>query len=951
MYKNAILWAVIFSTVLFMSISGAADIAGFQKVAVLRISFKTDNNSGTTGNGQFLLAADYDTCGSYTIDPPPHNKSYFIAQLKAMDNYFRNVSNGHFGIDLDNSDVLPVGINASYQLPDSMAYYHGYEEDDIHELRLTELFRDAVELAYQTDQIDFTGYDLVILFHAGIGQDFELPYLDPTPEDIPSTYVDPAMLQTHLGVAAITVGNASIDRAVILPETQNHLLYDTWEDIFYGAETPCDYQYGLTGTAVMLTGFAVGLPPLWNIESGRTGVGIFGLMDQGSNNGRGLIPAPPTAWTRYYAGWEEPDVVKPGDDVDVIRRDQGVPIRLNINDDEYFLIENRNNWVYSNVSIDSIRYAIYDNDPDLRYPPFVEVLFDSVQPGFDSTGVVVNIGNYDWGLPNSGLLIWHIDEGIILNGLDNFSVNADRKLKGVDLEEADGSQDIGQVNVFTFTDPTAGYFADMWYQGNVEYDAAHRSLNGYPLVFSPYTYPDTRSNSGAASHLIIQDIGYAADTMRISIASDLIAPGFPDESLGMRLIADLNDDGINDVVGGIDSLWWTSAADLTPLTFSAISDSSYQVFFTKGNNYSKALVLAEIIDDSIRVQVFEFSAINNFPELSWEQAIQRPDEYIICGDQIENTVRIEYPGGSYTISQTGIIAVVYDNAGQPLDYFSSVYRTPNSNSNYFVTLLEDGIQVDQATGSNIFRGHHGITDLALADLNLDGEADIIVIDSSGLLTVYDNNLYQMNGFPVDVSADGTVLLRDLIEDVHPEIVAQTSNGEITVINWQGEEQYHLANPASNTLQALADFNGRSAIITSYTIWQFDSLAVDDGNEWSRQNGNIYNDRTLYLSNSNASVTSSDLIDSKKTYCYPNPGYGDMIRIRTFIGNAQSLEITIFDIAGYQVDSFKVTDLAQQQIYEYEWDISDYESGLYFCRLVAEKGVKSETVVLKASVIN
>ena len=69
-------------------------------------------------------------------------------------------------------------------------------------------------------------------------------------------------------------------------------------------DEPCDIQYSITGTWAMMIGFAVGLPPLWDINTGQSGVGVFSLMDQGSNNGRGIIPAPPDAWTRIYAGWE-----------------------------------------------------------------------------------------------------------------------------------------------------------------------------------------------------------------------------------------------------------------------------------------------------------------------------------------------------------------------------------------------------------------------------------------------------------------------------------------------------------------------------------------------------------------------------------------------------------------------------------------------------------------------
>ena len=75
-----------------------------------------------------------------------------------------------------------------------MNYYNPYNEFELQEKRLTELFRDASEKAYAEDQIDFSNYDLIVVFHAGIGQDFSLPFLDPTPEDIPSTYIDNSII-------------------------------------------------------------------------------------------------------------------------------------------------------------------------------------------------------------------------------------------------------------------------------------------------------------------------------------------------------------------------------------------------------------------------------------------------------------------------------------------------------------------------------------------------------------------------------------------------------------------------------------------------------------------------------------------------------------------------------------------------------------------------------------
>ena len=127
------------------------------------------------------------------------------------------------------------------------------------------------------------------------------------------------MINTHLG-GPITIGNAIVSQAVIIPETQNHLYYD--ESIFSQLSNPCDVQYSITGTLAMMIGFSVGLPPLWDIQSGQSGVGVFGLMDQGSNNGRGIIPAPPDAWTSIYAGWSTTLIIPSFSKVELINNTQ-----------------------------------------------------------------------------------------------------------------------------------------------------------------------------------------------------------------------------------------------------------------------------------------------------------------------------------------------------------------------------------------------------------------------------------------------------------------------------------------------------------------------------------------------------------------------------------------------------------------------------------------------------
>ena len=330
------------------------------KILALRVDFKSDNHEGTTGNGKFLLSNDFNKCKDYTVDPPPHDISYFKSQLKALDNYFRSVSNGQYGVDLEHSDIFPTDSENAYTMLDSMSFYHPFvsdlNEDErklLHEGRIVQLFYDAINIAYHNDAIRFNLYDVVVIFHAGVSQDFAFDF-DSTPEDIPSTYIDYQMIRKYIGNDGVYVGDANIKFGIILPETQNHILYPEMVDSFLnrGIKNICNYQFGLTGTFAMLIGQAIGLPPLWNTGTGESGIGVFGLMDQGSNNGQGLIPAPPIAWNRKYIGWEEPIYIIPDEIIEIDSRPIGNTLKINIDNDEYFLIENRNNWFRSNVDID-----------------------------------------------------------------------------------------------------------------------------------------------------------------------------------------------------------------------------------------------------------------------------------------------------------------------------------------------------------------------------------------------------------------------------------------------------------------------------------------------------------------------------------------------------------------------------------------------------------------------
>ena len=896
------------------------------RVCVIRVAFQEDNFASTTGNGKFLLESDGIDCDNYTLDPPPHDRWYFESQLSAVHSYFDAVSYGKFGINLDESNVYPAGVNESYTLSQPMNYYNPYNEYDIQEKRLTELFRDAVTEAYTMDQINFSSYDLVVVFHAGIGQDFSLPFLDPTPEDIPSTYVDQAMIQDHLGVSSISFNGSEIEHGILLPESQNHLLFDIAQSMFSGVSEPCEYQYGLTGTFALMIGFAVGLPPLWNIETGESGIGIFGLMDQGSNNGRGIVPSPPTSWTRMYAGWESPTYADFGTSIKLASRNENQLVHISINESEYFLIENRDNTVRDGISLDSIRYLMGENSGANEYPPYIEVLQDSTGIEKNENGVVISVPNYDIGLPASGLLIWHIDETIIYAGLNDYSVNSNLSRLGVDLEEADGAQDIGFPSIFMFNDPTAGYFGDVWFKGNSQYELANPGMAGMSPEFGPFTYPSTDANDGSSTFIRIGDISRASDTMSFTVSNSYVLDGYPDSSLHLVTVVDIDGDGDNDILGGKDSLF-IGLVDSTIIRtyFHNLSSNNFKVAFIIQQDHT-LIDIFEFFQDSVHHYRYDYYSPSNSSSLLYHEGIDS----------------LVFPVGDSDFS-----SVEWKSQSQWNTHSKRVFASPN---NFGIDLNTSGITVDDF-GSPILKWttttfHY----IAGIDLDLDASADLLALDENGVLYAFNSDLILMSGFPIKIELQAPILVRNLFNDAYPEIVAKAvDSSAMYIFDSQGNIQHRIATHKNDPLIALGELNGQNSVLTQSTIYQFGPASETKGNEWSFEHGHPGRTRALDLDYTFDESHSSILT---RCYSYPNPIRDGLGTLRVETVGSKKVNITIYDLAGFYIRSFHA-DLFQtgHQISEWVWDVTDIEPGVYFAHVAASGEQGAETRIIKVAVIH
>ncbi len=392
--------------------------------------------------------------------PPPlqtdrhyaaHDSVFFDHMLSKVADYFTSVSGDRLVI---NYTVHPRTIN----LPESMGYYGNHPDEGEQSLLMAAQMVDSLAA-----EIDFSAFDTVVLMHAGAGEETDI--LGNSPEQIFSTYLDPADFQTafedslldqpYLPAPGFAPGTG-IDRVMILPETEQQDPIGGFGGGFGSLGVYC-FEFGLHLGMLSLTDFT---------PSGRPdsqGIGQYGLMGFGLFVGLGFIPPQPCAYNKLLMGWIDPydaefgagaphTLLPAGSD------DAQACARVNISGQEFWLLEYRlqdpngdrrytfgddknGNGLPDFWDMDS---ANGDGTPTGKFDAATDSLERVIDAEWDfamSENSERDFGELGWG---SGVYVWHINEGVIQEVYDAPSnlFNADPSRKSVDLEEADGIQDL-----------------------------------------------------------------------------------------------------------------------------------------------------------------------------------------------------------------------------------------------------------------------------------------------------------------------------------------------------------------------------------------------------------------------------------------------------------------------------------------------------------------------------
>ncbi|MFO7842024.1 MAG: T9SS type A sorting domain-containing protein [Fidelibacterota bacterium] len=922
----------LFAWILFSSIALEAELLtpktiepGTRRYLVLRVEFQEDDHSVTTGNGRFMINewTGHDT--TYVVDPLPHDRSYFHSHLKFIDHYWSEASKGRIRIDTADALLLPAEEDP-YILNRKMRYY---SDPDSIDHRLAALVYESVNAAIEASG-SIADNDGVIIYHAGVGQDFNID-LDDSPFDIPSFYFDENYLSEYLSADKFNrlVSNGC-SKGIVLPESQNQL----------------KQNIALNGTEILMTGMLLGLPPLYDTELGRSGAGIFGLMDQGSNRAGGLCPVKPSAYERFLLGSAEP--------VEIIRsqrlrilRDEVYKIPLSSN--EYFLIEFRKNTGFWADSLLWSRNDIRNHLDVLSALDSLGVLDYRLE-----NGVLTHVSDHDVSLPASGLLIWHIVEP------ETFGENPNRQRSPfLDLVEADGGDDIGKF--YNTLDPSVnnGWKWDMWFRNNPAFSDNNPDL--YRMQFNDESHPDTRSVNDLPSGIAIQNFHFYTDSVVLELEMDtpvrknVSNTVFDEFTTALPAVFT----SPKTLIGYRDSsLFLYSAEDGLRKIYS--QNKAYEkqqtALLTQGNALLQVLNTdggAEIT--KLRYQPSGMLSAENLFRFDYELDL---DHLALSGDSLflpalsaENPAQFLHTGSTWALTDIDTSAVgfvPYIRNGEFLAYIKA-REAAVMNDTLIVADNEPGFSFVSGTSGETagpMAEEHTIRQLIPVHLNEDGVFELLALttfNGRSTLSAFTHAGYLLDGFPV---FNDYRELRVYYLDGDPQILAYDPSGTIDAYSVSAELLYSLPAPVNAASLFMEQVSADSAwLVADGSIYTVRSDSV----YWGYRGKDAVHSNAHRTLQSATPVVSTTLIRDGLIYNYPNPVENGMTKFRYFATGAHSVTINIYQLNGRHVET--LTQMAvNQQWNEIRWDVSDHESGVYIARISVGDGSRTETYFVKPAIL-
>jgi hypothetical protein len=965
------------------------------KILAVMVDFKEDKDETTYGNGKFgtIYTKDY---GTKILDPLPHNKNYFENHLEFTKNYFQKVSKNKIKIVYN---ILPD----IYTVSKTIRNYSPPSNSS--DLSLLGSFTKEVwqSVATNNPALNFNNYELFVVFHAGVGRDVTVPGSFGNEKDLPSVYLSDKALKKIFenDLAGLPQNSEGKYNTAIIPETESREIS--------GLGGTALIQLTINGLLVSSVASHLGLPDLFDTNTGLSAIGRFGLMDgQAIFAYSGAFPPELSAWEKIYLGLEKP--IESGIESKKINLTANLAATINdttilkvpINSSEYFLVENRNRDVNKDGA--QVKYIVGD---EVLTKTFIKDATGFYSWSIDSlNGVITDVDEFDWALPGNGIVIWHIDENIVNEKLADNQINTDKFHRGVDIEEADGIQDIGEKFQTIFGDEVIGEGSDQdfWYKGN--------KAKLYKNKFTKDSEPNTKSYSEANSLISFMDFSPIGNKMSFNLSwgdtliKPLIRKTFDalSQNYALNLPAD-NKQGHYFLTSNNGMIFYKQKENEIDTIFypQGFSAGDPALFTWNGEDYlvtvnGDLLTIISTKDGLKRNQVQLGNAVSADPVVS----IQPDNTYnIYLGTDNGNILVYKLSPIDLTLQQDRIINIADDYSAKKIsvnnDFIGGIFIykqesdlpglffdenfgsiklpvvvldlaiTKNSDGNLTAVVLTSKSMfyiIEKGKIKNQFQvnGDSQINSFSLGNLKQDG-GNYILFNNRNKIEARNLSGAIAENFPFEDPAGEKFgfnpftapLIADFTGDKSADIISTTNDGRIIAVDG-GSGKLVDGFPLTtgyliNSSPVLFNDNGKISLATIAglsTLFVWNINPTEGTYYWTEENGNNLNSSFV------PAASSVNLINSffpkERAYNWPNPVYDEITFIRYYVGEDSQISIKIFDLAGdfiTQLKDFALGGFDKETI----WNVKDIQSGVYLARIEAVSiSGRTENNIIKIAII-
>jgi hypothetical protein len=225
----------------------------------------------------------------------------------------------------------------------------------------------------------------------------------------------------------------------------------------------------------------------------------------------------------------------------------------------------------------------------------------------------------------------------------------------------------------------------------------------------------------------------------------------------------------------------------------------------------------------------------------------------------------------------------------------------------------------------------------LADLNRDGKQEILIV-ADGKIYALNGNGVLLDNFPVDFGKKVTsgISVADINNDGNYDIIFCTYDGDLYAYGMNGETVGGFpvkAGTDTYSTPSIINLSGNFGILVyggdGYLYAFRTGFTYDESKViWK----NYLKDRHYSNNNFKSEIVPpvfSEKLPKDKVYNWPNPVYDNNTFIRYYLnGNANEVIIKIVDLSGELITTLNGTSFSNSEN-EVAWNVSEVQSGIYY----------------------